>query len=45
MPIYSDAFSHHTMLSSIMEQYANEYHANKLELARKREVTQFNKFL
>ena len=45
MPIYSDAFSHHTMLSSIMEQYAKEYHANKLELARKREVTQFNKFL
>ena len=45
MPIYSDAFSHHTMLSSIMEQYGKEYHANKLELARKREVTQFNKFL
>lgn len=45
MPIYSDAFSHHTMLSSIMEQYAKEYHAKKLEEARKREITQFNKFL
>ena len=45
MQIYSDAFSHHTMLSSIMEQYAKEYHANKLEQARKTEITQFNKFL
>ena len=45
MHIYSDAFSHHTMLSSIMEQYAKEYHANKLEQARKTEVTRFIKFL
>lgn len=45
MQVYSDAFSHHTMLSSIMEQYAKEYHARKLEEARKKEVTQFNNFL
>tara|TARA_B100001057_G_scaffold397776_1_gene408062 strand:+ start:23090 stop:23269 length:180 start_codon:yes stop_codon:yes gene_type:complete len=45
MPIYSDAFSHHTMLSSIMEQYAREYHAKQLEKARKKEETKFKKFL
>lgn len=45
MHIYSDAFSHHTLLSRIMEQYAKEYHAKKLEEARRVEVTQFSKFL
>jgi hypothetical protein len=43
--IDSDAFSHYTKMSSIMEQYAREYHAKKLEEARKKEVTQFKKFL
>tara|TARA_B100000212_G_scaffold302080_1_gene248162 strand:- start:97 stop:276 length:180 start_codon:yes stop_codon:yes gene_type:complete len=45
MHVYSDAFSHHTMLSSIMEQYAREYHAKQLEKARKKEETKFKKFL
>ena len=45
MHIYSDAFSHHTLLSRIMEQYAKEYNAKKLEEARRVEVTQFSKFL
>lgn len=45
MQVYSDAFSHHTMLSSIMEQYAKEYHAKRLEEARKQELTKYNKFL
>ena len=45
LPVDSSAFSHYTLMSKIMEQYAKEYHAEKLEQARKREVTQFNKFL
>ena len=45
LPVDSAAFSHYTLMSKIMEQYAKEYHANKLEQARKTEVTQFNKFL
>ena len=45
MHVYSDAYSHHTLLSRIMEQYAREYHAKKLEQARKREQTKFKKFL
>ena len=45
MHIYSDAFSHHTLLSRIMEQYAREYHAKQLEKARKKEETKFKKFL
>lgn len=45
MPIDSDAFSHYTMLSNIMEQYAKEYHARELEKASKREITKFNQFL
>lgn len=45
MHIYSDAFSHHTLLSRIMEQYAREYHAKQLEQARIKEETKFKKFL
>jgi hypothetical protein len=45
LAVDSDAFSHYTQLSKIMEQYAREYHAKKLEQARKREETQFKKFL
>ena len=44
-PVDSSAFSHYTLMSKIMEQYAKEYHAEKLEQARKTEITQFNKFL
>jgi hypothetical protein len=36
--IDSDAFSHYTTMGKIMEQYAREYHANKLEEARKQEL-------
>ena len=43
--IDSDAFSHYTQLSKIMEQYAKEYHAKKLEEARKQELTKYTKFL
>ena len=45
LAVDSDAFSHYTKMSKIMEQYAKEYHAKKLEEARKVEVTQFSKFL
>lgn len=45
LAVDNDAFSHYTQLSKIMEQYAREYHAKKLEQARKREETQFKKFL
>jgi hypothetical protein len=45
LPVDSAAFSHYTLMSKIMEQYAKEYHAEKLEQARKTEITQFNKFL
>lgn len=45
IPVDSTAFSHYTMLSNIMEQYAKEYHAGELEKARKREITKFNQFL
>lgn len=45
LPVDSSAFSHYTLMSKIMEQYAKEYHANKLEKARKKEITEFNKFL
>lgn len=45
LPVDSSAFSHYTLMSKIMEQYAKEYHAEKLEHAKKLEITQFNKFL
>ena len=45
LAVDSDAFSHYTQMSKIMEQYAKEYHAKKLEEARKKEITEFNKFL
>jgi len=45
LAVDSDAFSHYTKMSQIMEQYAREYNADKLEQARKREETQFKKFL
>jgi|TARA_B100000768_G_scaffold91507_1_gene85661 hypothetical protein len=41
----SDAFSHYTQLSKIMEQYAREYHAKKLGQAKKQEETKFNEYL
>tara|TARA_B110000305_G_C19045423_1_gene450190 strand:+ start:415 stop:594 length:180 start_codon:yes stop_codon:yes gene_type:complete len=43
--IDSDAFSHYTKLSKIMEQYAREYHAKKLGQAKKQEETKFNEYL
>lgn len=43
--IDSDAFSHYTTMSKIMEQYAREYHVIKLEESRKKEETQFNQYL
>ena len=45
LAIDSDAFSHYTQMSKIMEQYAKEYHAKKLEEARKVELTKYTKFL
>ena len=44
-PVDSTAFSHYTMLSKIMEQYAREYHAKKLGQAKKQEETKFNEYL
>ena len=34
--IDSDAFSHHTKMSTIMEQYAREYHAKKCRRSSKK---------
>lgn len=45
LAVDSDAFSHYTKMSKIMEQYAKEYHAKKLEEARKVELTKYTKFL
>ena len=45
LDIDSDAFSHYTQMSKIMEQYAKEYHARKLEEAREKEITKYTKFL
>jgi hypothetical protein len=45
LAVDSDAFSHYTQMSKIMEQYAREYHAKQLEKARKNEETKFKKFL
>ena len=45
LAVDSDAFSHYTQMSKIMEQYAKEYHAKKLEEARKIELTKYTKFL
>ena len=45
IPVDSTAFSHYTMLSKIMEQYAKEYHAKKLGQAKKQEETKFNEYL
>ena len=45
LAVDSDAFSHYTQMSKIMEQYAREYHAKQLEQARIKEETKFNKFL
>jgi hypothetical protein len=45
LAVDSDAFSHYTQMSKIMEQYAREYHAKQLEKARKKEETKFKKFL
>jgi hypothetical protein len=45
IPIDSDAYSHYTYLSELMEQFAKEYHEKQLvkyELVTK---TKFNKFL
>ncbi|MDC0008749.1 hypothetical protein OAE73_00105 [bacterium] len=43
--IDSDAFSHYTTMSKIMEQYAREYHVKKLEESRRKEETHFEKYL
>ena len=45
LAIDSDVFSHYTQMSKIMEQYAKEYHAKRLEEARKQELTKYTKFL
>lgn len=45
LAVDSDAFSHYTQMSKIMEQYAKEYHARKLEEAREKEIIKYTKFL
>ena len=45
LAVDSDAFSHYTKMSKIMEQYAKEYHAKRLEEARKQQLTKYTKFL
>ena len=45
LAVDNDAFSHYTQMSKIMEQYAKEYHAKRLEEARKQELTKYTKFL
>ena len=45
LPVDSSEFSHYTQMSKIMEQYAKEYHAKRLEEARKQELTKYTKFL
>ena len=45
MPIDSDAYSHYTNLSTLLEQFAKEYHEEQLVKWAKIERTRFNKFL
>lgn len=45
VPIDSDAYSHYTYLSELMEQFAKEYHEKQLTKYALVTKTKFNKFL
>ena len=45
IPIDSDAYSHYTYLSELMEQFAKEYHEKQLVKYALVTKTKFNKFL
>jgi len=45
VPIDSDAYTHYTYLSELMEQFAKEYHENQLTKYALVTKTKFNKFL
>ena len=45
LPIDSDAFSHYSTLSKLMDQFAKEYTQHALVKWAKVEETKFNKYL
>lgn len=45
LKVTSDAWSHWTQLSTIMDQYAKEYHVKELEAARQKEIVKYKKYL
>ncbi len=45
IPIDSDAYSHYTHLSELLEQFAKEYHENQLVKYATIQKTKFKKFL
>lgn len=44
-PIESDAFSHYTMLDTLMEQYAKHYMSERLKDISNKTKTEINKFI
>jgi hypothetical protein len=44
-PIESDAFSHYTMLDTLMEQYAKHYMSETLKDISNKTKTKINKFI
>jgi hypothetical protein len=44
-PIESDAFSHYTMLDTLMEQYAKHYMSEYLNDISKKTKTEIKKFI
>ena len=44
-PIESDAFSHYTMLDTLMEQYAKHYMSEKLKYISNKTKTEIKKFI
>ena len=44
-PIESDAFSHYTMLDTLMEQYAKHYMSEYLKDISKKTKTEIKKFI
>ena len=45
IPVDSDAYSHYTHLSELMEQFAKEYHEKQLVKYAIVQRSKFNKFL
>lgn len=45
LPVDSDAFSHYSTMSKLMDQFAKEYHQKALVKWAKVEESKFNKYL